>query len=47
MTVQKQKGISGKGDGKWETLSSLAKYRKRRNKKNAAQKAARKRNRQS
>ena len=30
--MTKQKGISGKGNGKWQSLESLAKYRKKRDK---------------
>lgn len=43
--IGKKKTISFKGKGKWETFSSLDKYRKLRDKKNKIQKESRKRNR--
>ncbi len=43
--VGKQKNPSGWGKGKWENRASLDNYRGKRNKKNKAQKEARKRNR--
>lgn len=41
----RQKGISGKGHGKWHSLKSLAKYRKARDKANKVQSESRRRNR--
>jgi len=43
--IQKQHGVSGKGNGKWNSLKSLAKYRVKRNKKNNIASESRKRNR--
>ena len=40
-----KKGISYKGDGKWENYDALHSYRRKRDKKNKTQKASRKRNR--
>lgn len=41
----KKKGISGKGHGKWHSLSALASYRIRRDKAKKTAKVSRKRNR--
>jgi hypothetical protein len=41
----KQKGLSGKGRGKWQTPATLARYRARRNKANRAARASRRTNR--
>ena len=38
-----QKGISGKGNGKWQSLTTLAKYRKQRNKAKKLAKKSRRR----
>lgn len=39
--MSKQKGISGKGKGKWQTLNSLKQYRQKRNKANRVAKRSR------
>jgi hypothetical protein len=42
----KQKGISGKGHGKWQSMRSLAAYRKSRDRKNKRARLDRRTNRQ-
>ena len=44
MQIMKQKGISSKGKGKWQSFESLTKYRKLRNKRNKIASNSRKRN---